>query len=35
MGFDNLVSHLPDGNVAKEAGKAIKDELFAEWRVNN
>jgi hypothetical protein len=35
VGFDNPVLHLPSGNSAKEAGKAMRDELFAEWRVNN
>jgi hypothetical protein len=35
LGFDNPVPHLPDGNATKEAGKTMRDELFAEWRLNN
>jgi hypothetical protein len=33
--FDNHVHHLVDERAAKDAGKTMKDVLFAEWRVNN
>jgi hypothetical protein len=35
VGFHNPVPHSSDGNAAKEAGKAMRDELFAHWRGNN
>ena len=35
MGFHNVVPHSVDGRATKEASKAIRDDLFVGWHVNN
>jgi hypothetical protein len=35
VGFQNPVPHLVDGRMAKEAGKTMRDVLFAQWRASH